>query len=111
MVVTASNLIPLHDYVVIKVEEEKEQVKGSIIIPDTAKEESLQGVIIAVGPGRREKGEHVPLDVKVGDKVMFKKYFNAGSRLKLDDGEVLVVREDELIAKIGGAAKAAGGKK
>ena len=111
MAVTASSIIPLHDYVVVKVEEEKEQVKGGIIIPDTAKEESLQGVIIAVGPGKREKGEHIPLDVKVGDRVMFKKYFSSGSKLKLQDEEVLVIREDELLAKIGGTAKAASGKK
>jgi chaperonin GroES len=101
----AVNLTPLHDRVVVKRIEEKESIKGGIIIPDSAKEKQQEGEVIAVGPGKREKGELHPLDVKVGDRVLFGKY--GGTEIKIDDEELLILREEEILAKLGGAAKAA----
>ena len=101
----AVNVTPLHDRVLIKRIEEKETVKGGIIIPDTAKEKSQEGEVIAVGAGKIEKGERVPMDVKAGDRVLFGKY--SGSDIKIDDQEYLILREEEILAKLGGAAKAA----
>jgi chaperonin GroES len=103
------NITPLHDRVLVRRLEEKEVVKGGIIIPDTAKEKPQEGEVIAVGNGRREKGELIPLDVKPGDRILFGKY--SGNDIKIDDQEYLIVKEDEILARIGGAAKAAGGKK
>ena len=105
----AVNLTPLHDRVVVRRIEEKESVKGGIIIPDSAKEKQQEGEVIAVGAGKREKGERVPLDVKPGDRVLFGKY--SGTEIKVDDEDYLILREDEILAKLSGAAKAAGGKK
>ena len=104
----AVNLTPLHDRVVVKRIEEKESVKGGIIIPDSAKEKQQEGEVIAVGAGRREKGERVPLDVKPGDRVLFGKY--SGTEIKIEDEELLILREEEILAKFTGAAKAAGRK-
>jgi chaperonin GroES len=100
---------PLHDRVLIKRIEEKETVKGGIIIPDTAKEKPQEGEVIAAGAGKIEKGVHVALDVKVGDRVLFGKY--SGTEIKVDDEDYLILREDEILAKLSGAAKAASGKK
>ena len=105
----AVNVTPLHDRVLVRRLEEKETVKGGIIIPDTAKEKPQEGEVVAVGAGRREKGELIPLDVKVGDRILFGKY--SGSDIKIDDEEYLILKEDEILAKLGGAAKAAGSKK
>jgi chaperonin GroES len=105
----AVNITPLHDRVLVRRLEEKETVKGGIIIPDTAKEKPQEGEVIAVGSGRREKGELIPLDVKPGDRILFGKY--SGNDIKIDDEEYLILKEDEILAKIGHAAKAAGGKK
>ena len=105
----AVNLTPLHDRVIVKRIEEKESVRGGIIIPDTAKEKPQEGQVIAAGPGKREKGELVPLDVKPGDRVLFGKY--SGTEIKIEDEDLLILREEEILAKLGGAAKAAGGKK
>lgn len=99
------NVTPLHDRVLVKRVEEKETVKGGIIIPDTAKEKPMEGEVVAVGEGKREKGERIPLDVKVGDRVLFGKY--SGTEIKIEDQEYLILREDEILAKISGAAKAA----
>jgi chaperonin GroES len=104
----AVNLTPLHDRVIVKRIEEKESIKGGIIIPDSAKEKPMEGEVLAVGPGRREKGELFPLDVKVGDRVLFGKY--SGTEIKIENEEVLILREEEILAKLGGAAKAAGRK-
>jgi chaperonin GroES len=93
----------------IKRIEEKETVRGGIIIPDTAKEKPQEGEVIAVGAGRIEKGERVPLDVKVGDRVLFGKY--SGDVLKVDEEELLIMKESDILAKVSGAAKAASGKK
>src|ERR1700752_2498181 len=105
----AVNITPLHDRVIVKRIEEKETVKGGIIIPDSAKEKPQEGEVIAVGSGRREKGELIPLDVKPGDRILFGKY--SGNDIKIDDGEFMTLKEDEILAKIGPTAKAAGGKK
>ena len=104
----AVNVTPLHDRVLIRRIEEKESVKGGIIIPDTAKEKPQEGEVIAAGEGKIEKGARVPLDVKVGDRVLFGKY--SGTDIKLDGEEFLILREEEILAKISGAAKAAGRK-
>ena len=103
------NVTPLHDRVLVKRIEEKETVKGWIIIPDTAKEKPQEGEVIAAGAGKIEKGERIPLDVKVGDRILFGKY--SGSEIKLDGEEFLILREEEILAKLGGAAKAASSKK
>ena len=105
----ALNITPLHDRVLVRRLEEKETVKGGIIIPDSAKEKPQEGEVVAVGSGRREKGELIPLDVKAGDRILFGKY--SGNDIKVDDEEYLILKEDEILAKIGGAAKAAGSKK
>jgi chaperonin GroES len=106
----AVNITPLHDRVLVRRLEEKETVKGGIIIPDTAKEKPQEGEVIAVGAGKiNEKGDRVALDVKVGDRILFGKY--SGNDIKIDDEEYMILKEDEILAKIGGSAKAAGGKK
>jgi len=105
----AVHVTPLHDRVLVKRIEEKETVKGGIIIPDTAKEKPQEGEVIAAGAGKIEKGERVPLDVKAGDRVLFGKY--SGTEIRIEDQEYLILREDEILAKISGAAKAAGSRK
>jgi chaperonin GroES len=101
---------PLHDRILIKRIEEKETIKGGIIIPDSAKEKPQEGEVIAVGHGKKtEEGKVVPLDVKAGDRILFGKY--SGTEIKIDDQEYLIVREDEVLGVLEGAAKAAGGKK
>ena len=106
----AVNITPLHDRVLVRRLEEKESVKGGIIIPDTAKEKPQEGEVIAVGAGKiNDKGDRIALDVKVGDKVLFGKY--SGNDIKIDDEEYMILKEDEILAKIGGSAKAAGGKR
>jgi chaperonin GroES len=80
--------------------EEKETVKGGIIIPDTAKEKPQEGQVLAVGNGKiLENGTKLPLDVKVGDKILFGKY--SGTDIKIDGEEVLILREDEVLAVVG----------
>ena len=90
---------PLHDRIIVQRLEEGEQVVGGIIIPDTAKEKPQQGKVIAVGKGRLEKdGKVTPLDVKTGDTVLFGKY--AGQEIKIDGGEYLIIREEEVLGVI-----------
>ncbi len=84
------NVTPLHDRVLIKRIEEKESIKGGIIIPDSAKEKPQEGEVVAAGAGKIEKGVRVPLDVKVGDRVLFGKY--SGSEIKVDDEDYLILR-------------------
>ena len=103
------NVAPLHDRVVVRRLEEKETAKGGIIIPDTAKERPHEGEVMAVGAGKIEKGKRVPLDVKVGDRILFGKY--TGNDITIDDQEYLILREEEILAKVSGMAKAASGKK
>ncbi len=90
---------PLQDRVIVKRLEEEEKTKGGIIIPDTAKEKPQQGEIIAVGKGKvRDDGKVSPLDVKVGDKVLFSKY--AGTEVKIEGEEYLIMREDDILGVI-----------
>jgi chaperonin GroES len=103
------NITPLHDRVLVRRLEEKETAKGGIIIPDTAKEKPHEGEVIAVGAGKMEKGHRIPLDVKVGDRILFGKY--TGNDIAIDDQEYLILREDEILAKVGGMTKAASGKR
>ena len=91
---------PLNDRILLKRIESKESKRGGIIIPDSAKEKPMEGKVIAVGSGRLEKdGKRTPLEVKVGDKVLFGKY--AGTEIKIDDVEHIIVREDEVLGIIG----------
>ena len=91
---------PLHDRLVVRRIEEKESIKGGIIIPDTAKEKPQEGEVIAVGNGKvLDSGTKVPMDVKAGDKVLFGKY--SGTDIKIDGEEYLILREDEVLAVIG----------
>jgi chaperonin GroES len=95
-----SKIRPLHDRLLVKRIEEKETVKGGIIIPDTAKEKPQEGEVLAVGNGKvLENGTKIPLDVKVGDKILFGKY--SGTDIKIDGEEVLILREDEVLAIVG----------
>ena len=103
------NVTPLHDRVLVRRLEEKDTAKGGIIIPDTAKEKPQEGEVMAAGAGKMEKGERIPLDVKVGDRILFGKY--TGSDIKIDDQEYLILREEEILAKVSGIARAASGKK
>ncbi|HLJ90101.1 MAG TPA: co-chaperone GroES [Candidatus Angelobacter sp.] len=96
---------PLHDRVLIRRVEETETARGGIIIPDTAKEKPQEGVILAVGAGKFDKGQTIPLAVKEGDHVLFGKY--AGTEIKLDGEEVLILREEEILGILTGAAKSA----
>ena len=91
---------PLHDRMVVRRIEEKETAKGGIIIPDTAKEKPQEGEVLAVGNGKiLDNGTKVALDVKVGDKILFGKY--TGTDINIDGEEVLILREDEVLAVIG----------
>jgi len=93
------NIRPLYDRIVVKRLEEKEQVQGGIIIPDTAKEKPQEGEVVAVGKGKRnDKSEIVPLELEVGNKILFGKY--SGSDIKVDGNEYLIMREDEVLAVI-----------
>ena len=90
---------PLSDRVVVKPSEEAEQVKGGIIIPDTAKEKPQQGEVVAVGPGKiSDAGSLVKMEVKVGDKVLYGKY--SGTEVTVDDQELLIMRESDILAII-----------
>ncbi len=92
---------PLHDRVLVKRLEEEEKTKGGIIIPDTAKEKPIEGEVVAVGNGKiLENGEVKPLEVKVGDKVLFGKY--AGTEIKIEGEEFLMMREDDILGVIEG---------
>ena len=90
---------PLHDRVIVQRIEEEEKTKGGIIIPDTAKEKPQEGKVIAVGAGKiLENGTKVPLDVKVGDKILFGKY--SGAEIKVEGEEFLMMREDDILGVI-----------
>jgi chaperonin GroES len=88
---------PLHDRVLLRRIEEAQTVKGGIIIPDTAKEKPMEGEVISVGPGKvMEDGKRSPMEVKSGDRVLFGKY--AGTEIKIDDEEYVIMREEEILA-------------
>jgi chaperonin GroES len=101
----ATTIRPLHDRIIVKRLDEQEQMRGGIIIPDTAKEKPQQGEVIAAGEGKfRDDGTRQPLDVKAGDRVLFGKY--SGSEVKIDDEEYLIMREDEILGIFTTTAKA-----
>jgi chaperonin GroES len=91
-------LAPLADRVVIRALEETETMRGGLYIPDTAKEKPQQGEVIAVGPGRFEKDKRVPMDVKVGDRVLYGKY--SGTEVTLDGEQYLILRESDVLAVV-----------
>ena len=90
---------PLHDRILVKRLEEQEKTAGGLYIPDTAKEKPTQGEVIAVGPGRIEKGERIKLDVAVGDTVIYGKY--SGTPYTVDGDEVIIIKASDILAKIG----------
>ena len=108
-----TNIRPLHDRVIVKRIDEGEQIRGGLIIPDSAKEKPQEGEVIAAGLGKyRKDGTRQALDVKTGDRVLFGKY--TSSEIKLDGEELLIMREDEIlgiISRAGAAASSAGGGK
>lgn len=90
---------PLYDRILVKRVEPKEQIRGGIIIPDTAKEKPMEAVVQAVGEGKYDdNGKRIKLDVKAGDRILIGKY--AGTEIKIDDEEFLILREDEVLAVI-----------
>ncbi len=89
---------PLADRVVVKPLEESEQMRGGLYIPDTAKEKPQQGEIVAVGPGRFEKETRVPMEVKVGDKVLYGKY--SGTEVTIENEQYLILRESDVLAVV-----------
>jgi len=102
-----TNIRPLHDRVIVKRIDEGEQVRGSIIIPDSAKEKPQEGEVIAAGKGKyKEDGTRQSLDVKTGDRVLFGKY--GGSEITIDGKELLIMREEEILGIITRAGVAAG---
>ncbi|HTG13675.1 MAG TPA: co-chaperone GroES [Blastocatellia bacterium] len=102
-----ASIRPLQDRIIIRRIEEGEQIRGGIIIPDSAKEKPQEGEVIAVGAGKKlDSGERVVMDVKEGDRVLFGKY--AGTEVKLDDEEYLIMREDDILGVIEREAKAKG---
>ena len=96
---------PLHDRVVVRRIEEDEKTAGGIIIPDTVKEKPMEGEILAVGSGtRNDKGEITPLDVKVGDRILFGKW--SGNEVRIDGEELSIMKESDILGVIEGAAVA-----
>ena len=92
-----AEIVPIRDQIVVKVEEEEEKTKTGIVLPDTAKEKPQKGKVVAVGSGTLlDNGQRVPLEVKVGDTVIFSKY--AGTEVKLDDEKFLIISEKEVLA-------------
>ena|SRR5438270_6816286 len=105
----AVNFVPLHDRILVRRIQEEETTRGGIIIPDTAKEKPQEGEVLAVGKGKvKEDGKVLPLDVKAGDRILFGRY--AGTEIVIEEGEFLIMREDEvlgLLVKAGKRAKEA----
>ncbi len=99
--VTPLNIRPLHDRVIVRRLEEERKSAGGIVIPDTAKEKPIRGEVLAVGKGKiLENGQSRPLDVKVGDIVLFGKY--SGTEVKVGDEELLVMREEDIVGVVDG---------
>ena len=92
-------ITPLEDRVVVIPDDEAETMRGGLYIPDTAKEKPTQGEVIAVGEGRYERGSRVPMDVKVGDKVLYGKY--SGTNITLEGEEVVIIKASDILAKLG----------
>jgi chaperonin GroES len=94
----AAKLQPLGDRVLVRPTQKEEKTKSGIYLPDTAKEKPQEGEIIAVGPGKYdEAGKRIPMDLKVGDKVIYAKY--GGTEIKVDDEEMMILRESDILAK------------
>jgi chaperonin GroES len=91
-------LKPLGDRVIVLPKESEEVTKSGIVIPDTAKEKPQEGEVVAVGPGRIEEGKRIPMDVKVGDRIIYSKY--GGTEVKIEDKEHLILRESDILAII-----------
>ena len=96
---TKVKVFPLGDRVAIRPLEETEQMRGGLYIPDTAKEKPIQGIVVAVGPGRIEKGDRVPMELKVDDRVVYGKY--SGTQVELEGEELILIKESDVIAKLG----------
>jgi len=97
----ATKLIPLGDRVLVERTEAEEKTAGGIVLPDTAKEKPIQGKVVAVGEGRRtDEGKLIPLQVKKGDRILFGKY--AGTEVKVDGNEYLIMKEDDVLAIVEG---------
>ena len=102
----AAKLTPLHDRIVVRRIEESETTRGGIIIPDSAKDKPQEGEVIAVGKGKsNDEGKVFPLDVKAGNRILFGKY--SGTEIKIDGEEYLIMREEEVLGTLEGAAKSA----
>lgn len=100
MAISATNITPLGDRVVVRPLEREEVTKSGIVLPDTAKEKPQEGEVIAAGPGRlADDGKRIAMELKKGDKVIFAKY--AGTELKIEDTEYLILRESDILAKVG----------
>lgn len=100
----ATKFTPLHDRILVRRVEEAETTRGGIIIPDTAKDKPQEGEVIAVGKGKiNEEGKVRPLDVKEGDRILFGKY--SGTEIKIDGEELVIMREEEVLGILSGAAK------
>jgi chaperonin GroES len=94
----ASKLHPTADRLVVRPIKQDEKTKGGIILPDTAKEKPQEGEVVAVGPGRMtDEGKRIPMEIKVGDRVIYAKY--GGSEIKIDDVEMIILRESDILAK------------
>src|SRR5687768_16591603 len=94
-----ADIQPLEDRVVIRPDDEGETMRGGLYIPDTAKEKPTQGEVLAVGPGRIEKGQRVKMDVQAGDKVIYGKY--SGTPYEVGDDELIIIKASDILAKIG----------
>ena len=98
MATKTKELQPLADRLVVKPVQKEEMTKSGIIIPDTAKEKPQEGEVIAIGPGKiTDDGKRIPMDLKVGDRVIYSKY--GGSEIKIDDVEMIILRESDILAK------------
>ena len=105
----AVNIRPLNDRIIVRRLEEQEQMRGGLYIPDTAKEKPQEGEVLAVGNGKLlDNGQRIAIDLKAGDKILFGKY--AGTEIKLDGDEYLILREDDVLGVVETTAKSKGAK-
>ena len=95
-----TRIVPYGDRLVVRQVAQEEVLSSGLVIPDTAQEKSQQGEVVAVGPGRMEEGKRIPMEVQVGDRILFAKY--SGQEVKLDQEEYLVLKESDVLGKIGG---------
>ena len=101
-VTMTTSIRPLHDCILVKRLDAESKTPGGLFIPDAAKEKPVEGLVVAVGDGTRNKeGDWIPLDVKAGDRVLFSRYSGAEVKVSLGDGEHLILREDDVLAVLG----------